>query len=290
MNTADHAPRRHGLFCSRTAAGLLLIAMCATAGCVGTTPGALGTDTPLSISTRLHSVGAADMLLLGEQHDAPQHQQIHQEVVKNLLHTHTLSALVLEMADSGQDTRALNAQATPEQVRQALAWRESAWPWSQYGPTIMTAVEHNIPVLGGNLPRQRNVQVMQEPEWDNLVSSDVLRAHQQAVREGHCNLLPSGQIGPMTRIQLARDQQLAHTLLAAAVPGKTVLLLAGSQHAHKNLGVPLHLPPHWQVKSIRMAANGAQPDDATAFDAVWPTAPSPERDHCAGLRGPSSKP
>ena len=285
MNTADHATRPHRTMSSRAAAGLLLLSVCAALGCASPTPRAPGAEEPLPIAIRLHRAGAADMLLLGEQHDAPQHQQIHLEVVNSLLEAHELSAVVLEMADSGQDTRLLNTQATPEQVRQALAWRESAWPWGLYGPAIMAAVGHNIPVLGGNLPRQRNAQVMREPEWDSLVPAGILRAHQQAVRDGHCNLLPSGQIAPMTRIQLARDRQLAHTLLAAAVPGKTVLLLTGSQHAHKTLGVPLHLPPHLRVKSIRLAANGPHPDDATAFDAVWPTLPAPERDHCAEIKG-----
>ena len=285
MNIADPANRPHRAFCSRAAAGLLLLAMCVVQGCASSAPGAAGVEQPLPMAIRLHRVGAADMLLLGEQHDAPQHQRIHHDVVNSLLEMHELSAVVLEMADSGQDTRLLNAQATPEQVRQALAWRESAWPWGLYGPAIMAAVGRNIPVLGGNLPRQRNTQVMREPEWDSLVPPGVLRAHQLAVREGHCNLLPSGQIAPMTRIQLARDRQLAHTLQAAAVPGKTVLLLTGSQHAHKTLGVPLHLPSHLRVKSVRLAANGPHPDDATAFDAVWPTDPAPERDHCAELKG-----
>ena len=269
----------------------MLLVASLTAGCtppLAAVPSAHADDTPVAI--RLHRVGPADMLLLGEQHDAPEHQRLHRDIVNSLLESHELTAVVLEMADAGHDTRTLNALATEQQVQAALGWRHTAWPWERYGPAIMAAVGRNIPVLGGNLPRQRNTEVMRQPEWDARVPADVLTRQQHAVRAGHCDLLPEAQIGPMTRIQLARDVQLATTMQAAAVPGKTVVLLTGSQHAHKTVGVPLHLPTHLRVKSIRFAADGARPDDATAFDALWQTAPVPPRDHCAELKGQTSRP
>ncbi|MBY0466399.1 MAG: ChaN family lipoprotein, partial [Burkholderiales bacterium] len=141
----------------------------------------------------------ADVLLLGEQHDAPEHQRLHLAAVQALVEFNELAALVLEMADAGQTTARLPPTASPQAVQQALAWRDSAWPWSDYGPAVMAAVAAGVPVLGGNLPRQRNAQVMREPEWDDRVPPTVLQRHRDDVRDGHCNLLPSGQIGPMTR-------------------------------------------------------------------------------------------
>lgn len=262
-----------------SAAGVSMLA-----GCAGTAP--VATDAPGTppMPIRLHQLGVADVLLLGEQHDAPEHQQLHLAAVQVLVEFKELAALVLEMADAGHTTAQLPLTATPAAVQQALAWHDSAWPWGTYGPAVMAAVAAGVPVSGGNLPRQRNTQVMRESEWDDRVAPDVLQRHRDDVREGHCNLLPSGQIGPMTRIQLARDRTLATTAASAVARGKTVLVLCGSQHAHRQLGAPLHLPPGLRVKAVRMAADGVRPDDATAFDAIWHTAPVPPVDHCARLR------
>ena len=51
----------------------------------------------------------ADVLLVGEQHDATEHQQIEQQVVAHLAAGNLLAALALEMADSGVSTAAREA-------------------------------------------------------------------------------------------------------------------------------------------------------------------------------------
>ena len=235
------------------------------------------------LGDRLSLLGSPDVLMLGEQHDAPEHQQLQHAVVQALAQRHTLAAVVLEMADTGQGTGHLPPDTDPTRVQQALAWRQNAWPWEAYGPAIMAAVRAGVPVLGGNLPRSRHTEVMRDAQWDVRVPPDVLARQQAAVIDGHCGLLPASQTGPMTRIQLARDVHMAQALASAAVPGQTVLLLTGSQHAHRQWGVPLHLPGHLAVKSVRLDASGPRPDDGQAFDAVWPTAPLAPKDHCAEL-------
>lgn len=260
----------------------------ALAGCA--VPGAVpphwvqSWDTPIAL--RLRSLGGADVLMLGEQHDAPEHQRQHQAAVRALADRGALGAVVLEMAEAGHDTRSLAADATETQVRQALGWRQEAWPWDLYGPAVMAAVTAGVPVHGGNLPRQRNALVMKEAEWDTRVGAEVLARQRDAVAQGHCDLLPPSQIGPMTRIQLARDAQMAATAKAVHVPGLVVVVLAGSQHAHKALGVPAHLPPNLKVKTVRLAAGGPRPGDAEGFDAVWTTPAVPPKDHCATLKRP----
>jgi uncharacterized iron-regulated protein len=205
---------------------LLVLTACSATGPAGSNT-LLVQDMGVPVAQRLRALGTPDVLMLGEQHDAPDHQRQHLATVQTLANLGELGAVVLEMADAGHDTRSLPANATPAQVQQALAWRDNAWPWAQYGPTVMAAVAAGVPVIGGNLPRQRNAAVMKEMEWDTRVNATVLSQQRDAVREGHCNLLPPGQIGPMTRIQLARDASLAATVQAATSRGTTVLLLAG---------------------------------------------------------------
>ncbi|MDN8683023.1 ChaN family lipoprotein, partial [Staphylococcus aureus] len=48
------------------------------------------------------------VLLMGEQHDAAAHQQWEHDTVQALARQRRLAAVVLEMADAGQDTRGLD--------------------------------------------------------------------------------------------------------------------------------------------------------------------------------------
>ncbi|KQP49777.1 ChaN family lipoprotein [Pseudorhodoferax sp. Leaf274] len=225
----------------------------------------------------------ADAVLLGEQHDATEHQQAHARVVRTLASRGQLSALVVEMADAGQTTAGLPPQADEAAVRQALQWNDKAWPWAAYGPAVMAAVRAGVPVLGGNLPRARFGPVMQDTGLDALLPPPALAAQQEAIRLGHCDLLPATQLAPMARIQIARDQSMARTVQAAARPGQVAVLLAGSAHVDRELGVPRHLPPGFQVRAVRLQAGGPVAP-SPAFDAVWSTPAVPANDHCAALR------
>lgn len=236
-------------------------------------------------ATRLDKLLPADVLLLGEQHDAAEHQQIEQQVVANLAQRGVLAAVALEMADAGTSTATLHPSSNEERVRLALRWSEDSWPWSAYGPAVMTAVRAGVPVLGANLPRARMRDSMVDSKLDVALPGPALKAQQQLIRTGHCKLLPEVQITPMTRIQIAKDISMATTLSQAAVPGKVVVLLSGNGHADRFLGVPQHLDPDLKVKVIRMRAGpDAGGDKASAFDMVWVTPALPEKDYCAGLR------
>ena len=240
-------------------------------------------------ATRLAAWLPADVLLLGEQHDASAHQAVEQQVVAALADRGQLAALALEMADSGQSTAGLPASASEDQTRSQLRWNNEAWPWAAYGPAVMAAVRAGVPVLGANLPRSDMRASMADSQLDQRLSGPALKAQQQLIRQGHCDLLPESQITPMTRIQIARDRRMADTLTQAVQPGKVVVLISGSVHADKQLGVPQHLPAGLQVKSVRLLA-GRQTLPGESFDSVWATEAAPDKDHCAGLREQFGKP
>jgi uncharacterized iron-regulated protein len=227
-----------------------------------------------------------DAILLGEQHDAPDHHRIERETVQALAARGALAALAVEMADAGTITTGLPADASEEQVRAALQWNERAWPWQAYGPSIMTAVRAGVRVAGANLPRAQVRIAMEDTQYDMQLSGPALKAQQQLIRLGHCNMLPESQITPMTRIQIARDQSMANTLSHLRSPGKTVLLLAGSGHVDRKLGVPQHLPEDLKIKAIGLQAHPAPntTETITSFDQLWPAQPAPEKDHCTEFR------
>ena len=261
-------------------------AMAVVGGCAGRPEAPIlqspGGDTTQT-STRLEALLPADVLVLGEQHDAAEHQKIEQQVVALLAAKGALAAVALEMADTGASTSALNPSATEQQVRNALNWNDKGWPWASYGPAVMTAVRAGVPVLGANLPRAQMPTSMADSQLDGRLPGPALKAQQQLIRIGHCNLLPENQITPMTRIQIAKDITMANTLAQARLPGKTVLLLAGSGHADRLLGVPQHLPSDLKTKAVRLRAGTAGNESAEAFDAVWTTPALAEKDYCEGL-------
>ena len=227
-----------------------------------------------------------DALLLGEQHDAPEHHQIEQQVIATLAARGVLAAVALEMADAGATTAALGPRASEAQTRLALNWQEELWPWADYREAVMAAVRAGVPVMGANLPAAQFKASMADSKLDAQLPGPALKAQQQLIRLGHCNLLPESQITPMTRVQVAKDMRMARVLGEAAVPGKVVVLLSGSGHANRELGVPQHLPAALHAKSVLLLA-GDGPDQDTAFDATWGTPALPEVDYCASLREPA---
>ncbi|MBC5763555.1 ChaN family lipoprotein [Ramlibacter albus] len=196
--------------------------------------------------------GPVPALLLGEQHDAPEHQKLHRDVVDALAARGVLAAVVLEMAEGGHSTLGLPAAATEQQVQAALGWNNSAWPWDQYGPAVMAAVRAGAPVFGSNLNSTQMRAAMADASLDGLLPEPALRVQREAIRAGHCNMLPETQIPPMVRVQIARDQAMARTILAAAAKGKTVVLLAGSGHVNAQAGVPQHLRPQLRAESVML--------------------------------------
>jgi len=236
------------------------------------------------ISARLDALLPADVLLLGEQHDAPDHQQLERETVQALADRGQLAALALEMADQGTSTTGLTPDTSEDSVRTALRWNDAGWPWAAYGPVVMAAVRAGVPVLGANLPRARMRDAMTNDALDTHLPTAQLQTQRTRIREGHCDLLPDSQIAPMIRIQIARDAAMAQTVMAARQPGKTVLLVAGGGHVDRALGVPTHLPENITSKVALALVGYARVAINSGADAVWQTAALPPRDYCADMK------
>lgn len=240
---------------------------------------------PSTVPALLDRVMPTPLLMLGEQHDATEHQALQRDVVEALARRGQLAALVMEMVERGRSTQGLPSDADEARVREALGWAEqSGWAWPVYGPVVMAAVRSGVPVIGGNLPRAQMRTAMGNTTLDGTVSDGVLQRQRDGIRDSHCGLLPESQIAPMTRIQLARDQTMAQAAVQAAIPGKTVVLVAGNGHVRRDLGVPLHLPPGVDHKVVMAQAGVAAAGAPPSADAVWTTAALAPRDHCAELK------
>lgn len=241
---------------------------------------------------RLLALLPTDVLLLGEQHDAPEHQQLQHQLIELLAAHGQLAAVLIEMAEQGHDTRALHTHASAAQVRHALAWSDAGWPWSRYGPGVMAAVRAGVPVIGANWPQARLHEAMQDSRLDATLPEPARQRQLAHIDAGHCGLLPAERLPAMLRVQIARDRAMAQTLADAshAAGGRTVLLISGSGHVHRALGVPQHLAPHLSNRVLLAHSQpaddpaGPEPDALQPGDLLWPTPALPPHDHCAELR------
>ena len=234
----------------------------------------------------------AQVIALGEQHDQIAHHQWEAQTVQWLAAGQRLGALVIEMAPAGGSTAGLATTSTEEQVQQALQWQSGAagggWPWQDYGPTVMNAVRAGVPVLGGNLPRAQMKQTMGQSRYDSHLPASGWQLQLDAIKDGHCGLLPESQFAPMARIQLARDESMAKVAATAVQqwsrPGQSVLLVAGRSHVRSDIGVPTWLP-----KDLRQKVAIAQSDKAPKAinmkaDKLLTLAGNASQDQCAQLR------
>ena len=227
---------------------------------------------------------ASDALLLGEQHDAPEHQRWEADSVRWLAERGRLAALVIEMAEAGTGTDGLPPDANAAQVYAALRWNEAAWPWERYRAVVMAAAAAGVPVRGGNLPRSRMRAAMQDEALDRHLPPAALALQRNAIEEGHCGLLPADRVMPMVRIQLARDASMAHAVQQARQDGRTVLLAAGWGHVRRDLGVPTWLPANFNAKVAIAQAGQARAAIESEANYIHPTPALAPRDHCAELR------
>ena len=244
----------------------------------------LGACAPLQPWMPLQA-GSPEVLLMGEQHDQPDHQLQIAAEVQRLSDQGRLSALILEMVESGRDTTQLFRASSEADVRLALDWDDRGWPWSTYGPAVMVAVRAGVPVLGANLPRSRMRATMADAALDTQLPERVRSVIAKAVEDGHCGMLKAEQLPAMVRVQIARDRRMAETAVLArtkAGAGQVVLLHAGEQHVARDRGVPLHLDllgvPAGQMHAVAFGEGDLPVDERRPAQRVETP------DHCAEFR------
>lgn len=244
--------------------------------------------TPQQLVERL---AKAPRVLVGEQHDNPDHHALQLWLSRELAAQRPQGSLLLEMLNPDQQARVEQVQAevragrAPRDTIAALAW-QPGWDWGLYGALVQYQLRQPYPLLAANLDRAEIMQIYRaRPTLQGTASAApaVQEKLQADIRESHCGLLPDSQIPAMLAVQQQRDRRMAERLLAAPQPA---MLLAGAFHMRKDLGVPLHLADLGAGEGnlvLILAEVGKQPA-ADSADYVWYTAANTPEDHCARLR------
>lgn len=246
----------------------------------------------LSPQQLVERLAEAPRLLVGEQHDNPDHHALQLWLLQALAAQRAQGSLLLEMLAPAQQgsvdaVRAQLAAGEPiDDLPAALNWQKG-WDWTLYGPLLRHALAQPYPLAAANLDRAEILAIYrQRPVLTGAASTAeaVREALLAQIRDSHCGKLPESQLPAMLAVQQQRDRRMAEALLAAAEPS---MLLAGAYHVRRDLGVPLHLRDLGEPVGglVLMLAEVGASVEANAADFVWYTATVPEQDHCANFGG-----
>ncbi|MFT4766907.1 MAG: putative iron-regulated protein [Glaciecola sp.] len=240
----------------------------------------------------------AQIIILGEVHDNPQHHLTQAAYIRAL----QPSAVAFEMLTPKQAAVANGMSARDTDLRDALEWSESGWPeWRLYQPVFEALGDARI--YGMALSNERVRRAVTEGaaalfEGD-ATAFDLLAPlpeQQQAAREAHqqdahCNMLPPGLLGGMIEAQRLRDAAFARTSLdALAQTGGPVVVITGTGHARKDWGMPAAISQASaatvvvSVGQLETSAQGESFADTPPYDIRLFADPVPREDPCAGFK------
>ncbi|EJM50126.1 ChaN family lipoprotein [Pseudomonas sp. GM48] len=251
----------------------------------------LATGRTLTPQELVERLAVAPRVLVGEQHDNPDHHAVQLWLLRELAAQRSQGSLLMEMLNPDQQAKVDAAQAAtragqpPADALKALAWQAN-WDWSVYGALVTYALRQPYPLLAANLDRAQILQIYQQRpvlKGEASTTEQVQATLLEDIRESHCGLLPEAQMPAMLAVQQQRDRHMAERLMAAPTPA---LLLAGAFHVRKDLGVPLHLKDlgAGEGNAVLILAEVDKTVTADSADYVWYTAAQPEQDFCAQLR------
>lgn len=249
--------------------------------------------TPVFGDTALPDFADAQIVILGEIHDNPDHHDRQAAALRMI----APAAIAFEMLDPDQARIVETRNHAGPALAEAIAWETSGWPdWAIYSPVFGALGEARI--YGMALPRAVVRQAVFDGaaavfpgdasrfRLDEALPDDEQTARNAAQNAAHCDAMPAEMLPGMVEAQRLRDAHFAAIALQALQEtGGPVVVIAGTGHARLDWGMPAAL--RRADPDIRVFALG-QIEDGTSlrapFDAVL-SAPAPDRpDPCAVFR------
>lgn len=235
-------------------------------------------------------------LLIGEQHDHPDHHQLQTAILAKLADKNRLGAVAFEMANTEQqplldEWLGRGDDVEPEQ----LNW-SPGWPWERYQQQVRQALNHATRVIGADLPRTGQMQAYQQGAAEGQLDHAHSRFMMELIFTSHCEMLPRENLSQMLQVQLGRDQQMANAMIANTDPEKVNVLIAGSMHIKNDLGIPRWLTT--DTTSLVLTPLDAMTEPSKYLEETYPDYPleelssdfllftptMPEEDYCAAFR------
>lgn len=249
-----------------------------------------------------HRMIAADILLLGEKHDNPEHHRLQAWAVAQLTAAGKRPLVAFEMIPPEKQAaiESLPADADADGLAAALDWSRSGWPdFRYYRPVFQAALAAHLPIRAANVDRRelRGLAMGEEMPaerlaffgLDHALPPPLEESLSREIREVHCGLLPESALPGMVKAQRARDAVMAHALIDGN--DGAAVLIAGAGHVRVDRGVPYLLrsmAPGKRVLSLAFLETDPAKGDPAAYDApydlLWFTSAVPPIDGCAAMR------
>lgn len=223
-------------------------------------------------------------IVVGEKHDNTDHHRLQRWLLERLHAERPQGSLLLEMLNPAQQQsvdalRGETSALSDELIQTRLDW-QAGWPWPLYGDVVRWGLDHPQRLLSANLDRKEIEQLYRSapppmPEY----SAEARALLEKTIVDAHCGKLPVEHAPAMLAIQYARDRRMAEQLAAAPAPA---MLIAGSFHARRDAGVPLHWQENEGLVVLLLVEAGAELPGQEQADYVWLTPALPATDYCEG--------
>jgi uncharacterized iron-regulated protein len=232
------------------------------------------------------------IVVLGEVHDNGAQHALRLAALKIVVARGARPALAFEQFDRERQpdidrARRERPRDADHVIREAKG--SPNWNWEHYRPFVQLALDYDLPIVAANLSRGGAMTIAQStaPATAPKLPDAVVRAHEDAIAKGHCNLLPADALPGMAQAQIARDRTLAESIRPYAARG--VVLLTGNGHARIDIGVPFWLTPDERAVAASIGilerdVDGAADVPAAQFDAFVVTDRAQRPDPCEELR------
>jgi uncharacterized iron-regulated protein len=238
----------------------------------------------------LQAARDAQIVILGEQHDNPDHHKRQAEWVAALGPT----ALVFEMLAPAQEPSADETWETQAELDAILGWSATDWPsFDMYFPIFAAAPE--AAVWGAGLTRADLQGPLEQPLSEHALArvfglDQSADPQEQAARErlqadAHCGALPEEILPMMVDAQRLRDVSLANAALEALDRyGAPVVVITGNGHARADWGAPAFIAFAEPDVTVFTLAQGEEGGAVQGAFNLTLDATAPERgDPCAAF-------
>ena len=199
----------------------------------------------------------ARFVLLGENHDNPDHHRLQAELLHQLIDVGRRPAVGFEMLNIDDASAIAKHLATAPKnaagLGDAVGWNQRGWPdWTFYQPIAQVALEAGLPIVGLNLRRSTvetlrrdgvaglERSVVRQLDLDRPVPPNIGRKMADEIRNTHCGYALEDRLENMIIIQRARDARMADRMITAGRHDGMVLVV-GAGHTRTDYGIPTHL-------------------------------------------------
>lgn len=209
-------------------------------------------------ATVVEALRGADVVLLGEKHDNPEHHQLQGRLISAL----QADSVAFEMLDAGD---VFDAATTADELAQAVAWDDSGWPeFDLYRPVFDAVFASGARPVAAHPTGDQVSAVMSEGmetlgeaaeglAVDRAPVDGHLASLQQEIVDAHCGYADPQLTSMMVSAQVLKDAWMARTL---AELGPKSVLVAGNGHTRPDRGVPSYLDASAAVVSFREVQPG----------------------------------